>query len=769
MRVPALALLFAAFACHAVALRAEELPYTNPFSPPQGHNAAEGVVHTIQRALDDRDLIAAATAADDLLRLHDGELIARPDGLWITPAAWLDALPRPDRLTLQNAYRLRYDATARDAIAAARSDPAAPPEELYRVARRYWLASSAAEALAEAADRAVRYGDPWMALACYGLAVRLDLALSPSRQANLAACRNSVSAAGGFSGPMPVDASWYAQADCIADDRYIPSFYSSHIYVAGSREVFALYSRGGVAWAWQAQPGQVRPPERRRDRGRGPVYLPSALATDGQARILIVRQCRVGGNEFVLRAFRAADGSPLWTSESQGTLATLSFAANPLVVGRHVYAVGKDYRTNPAEIVLVALSLMEGKVLYQTTLGTLTHSTIQLLQNRRDEDQDSGAGWDDFHEQTESAVEGDLLFTAPNTGFVIALSRIDGRLRWMRAYEKSRDAESSGDRLQLRILPPRDARELARWSNTPRVCGNTLVAAPQDATAVMAYDIHSGAVRWKNDSLAGWTLLGATPRLAVFAGSSVQAIDAATGRTAWKHVMARDQTISGPGALSGGVVYVPTNRGLVMLDADTGSPRDNAPRPPDVAKLLREETHPVVAGSGIAATFENPYPDAIRVDDQEITVPRGPAPEAVIDALASFAPGWNIAHCAAAQNIGLRGEYRGRSPTFVTSPVSNDTPCTLYRVYRMPRDRKHALKVRVSHENNSSWRFVAKVNGRVVQDKIIDRSATGESWLRLYIDLMDHAGKQVLVELEHHAIGAGSSLAFWSDLLLENR
>jgi hypothetical protein len=352
----------------------------------------------------------------------------------------------------------------------------------------------------------------------------------------------------------------------------------------------------------------------------------------------------------------------------------------------------------------------------------------------------------------------------------MAVDRFAGQLRWMRSYPKNRAVQTDGDRPAPRVLPPADLTEILRWRNTPAASGAVALFAPQDTPETFALKAASGELLWRSHALSGFTLLGIHNSLAIFAGPSVQAIHITTNKTAWQYRPSKNQPITGPAALIGAYVHVPTGGGLVSLRADSGSPAPQAPQPPNLAALTRSDMlRPTLERADIAFTFDLPEPDTLKVGNLTLKLPTGPVPPAVADAFAAFAPGWRLANCGDQNQPGLLKEYLGRSPVFVTQPLDANTPCTIARILRLPKDRRVALKLRAAHAPKSDWRLVVKVNGKQEIDRIIDHAATADNWFRSYVELAPYAGQQIMIELIHYPTAWANESAYWGPLVFENR
>jgi len=226
-----------------------------------------------------------------------------------------------------------------------------------------------------------------------------------------------------------------------------------------------------------------------------PCYAAVILAdVYGRARVVVARQPALqanGDSDYCLRAYRAADGKALWTTESQAQLKDVSFTGTPAVCGRFTYAVALSIPAaadgtgdQRVSLLLVALDTLTGELRWQTTLGIFTLSV-------QDRARWSGQQpWDGVWEQSEPLVAGDAVYVTPNSGLAAAAGRFDGKLRWLRPYPtvggdgplppRSREDLRRKTEERLRQSLRGDASKSAlsvepalgaRWRNTSALCG----------------------------------------------------------------------------------------------------------------------------------------------------------------------------------------------------------------------------------------------------------------------------------------------------------
>ncbi len=133
----------------------------------------------------------------------------------------------------------------------------------------------------------------------------------------------------------------------------------------------------------------------------------------------------------------------------------------------------------------------------------------------------------------------------------------------------------------------------------------------------------------------------------------------------------------------------------------------------------------------------------------------------ISDAVAKFAPGWEVSDCGSDMEPGLRGEWGGRKGVLVTHPMGTDTPCVLGRKLAVPAEGKAVLELEVAHDPRGDWTLEIKIDGTRVMRKKIAKATVPGGWATLGIDLSAWAGRTVTVELLNHADGWQYEAAYW--------
>jgi len=542
----------------------------------------------------------AAVRAEELLRDHADELMESGQGL-ISVGTWLDALlghDRPAFAALAAEYERQFGPAARQALLALRGGQAVGrrPDEFYTIARRFRLSSVAAEALAAAGDRAAELGDVYSAHAYYTLAGRdgwTPTGAAAERAQGIYRLATGAARAG-YVGPVPCPAKWYAMPEGFASPKYLPYLAGDTLYLASGESAVALREDGAPVWSFQLPRAVVVEgmPVHPMATGRGPLLAPAVLTdASGAAQILVVRQ--FGAREWCLRGLRASDGKVLWTSDSDAGAVRLSYCSTPVVAGRYVYAVGVDSSPSGAmgapEVVLAALDVMSGKLLWRAGLGRITEPPA--VHGRIDP---RGIRAEDFWNQGPVALEGDAVYLTPNVGHAMAVGAFDGKLRWVQPYEEKTDARQS------RLT--HSTAQVFRWKNTPAVLERRIVSAPQDTSLVVAFDRENGQGSFGREEI-GKTVVGRVGGAAILAGAdAVTAVDADL-TTRWSYLPPEGTTIIGPPVVIGSNVYVPTSGGTLVFGGEDGMAGKPEVKLPDVKAVVTSAAAKGALGADVANSF----------------------------------------------------------------------------------------------------------------------------------------------------------------------
>jgi outer membrane protein assembly factor BamB/TolA-binding protein len=523
-----------------------------------------------------------------------------------------------------DAYRAARDPRADELFERALAD-STDPAPLEEIALRYPLASKAAEALERLADLRVERGeldDARRALRerARMLARREGEEGAPERDALarklagverlLAAAERAREAAWPMEGgapdraarapaaPLPGAARYtvplpspevspavvegYARRGEPAPLVYRPVAAEGLLVIADSKKVTAIGEDDGkVRWIYGANdPKDPRPdpaPEPERldnmafsvavDQGRvfatlnrntAPIYesvtvthpgTPGDAGGPGREPTTSVEDRTHRAADWRIVSLEARSGRLLWDAAASGDKALEAISRDaryvtpPLVSGGRVY-LGATLGSGSLQTFAIALRASTGEVLWRTFVGSATPDDFRAV----------GC------ESAPLLAAGGLVCFETNLGTVVALDPRDGSIRWEARYRGTPVAS------QKRIVRDGLRFRLA----APRALDDAVVIAPEDAGYAIAYDLASGAERWRfeRDGLA--YVLGVSRGRLVFAGKDrVLALDPRTGRVAWE-AKAPGLEPRGAGFATEERVYVPTAAGLALFRAEDG-------------------------------------------------------------------------------------------------------------------------------------------------------------------------------------------------------
>lgn len=538
-------------------------------------------------------------AVDELKTEGDGGLISF--GTWARKQPWY---AKPELAEACNELR---DERARQMLDVARLGATHRPADLAAVAYRFPLTTTARVALVAAADRALELGDAVTAAVLYDKATAAGWKADELHAKRIEALA-PVKAARRV-GRLPMEAKWYMDRSKWPEPKVLPLLAGNRIFVETGGGLNVLGEAGNSLWNWTAP----KPVEGAADPApvelitRGLMSMPAVLVgLDGSPEIVVSRLPQSQSMELCLRAFRARDGRPLWTTDGDETFATALFVGQPLVAGAYVYCVVADDGPSGVQLMLLSLDVMTGSLQWRRPLAAITDSVLPRTKieakpgvlpaaPKRGPAVARGIREaDDLWAQSAPGIDEDCVYVAPNIGCVIAVGRLDGKIRWTRRYPS---LTCPDDRFPVKPVGPMDAGAIRRWegesrlrvksrfSNSPGVTSKAVVVAPYDFGGVLGLDKSDGRVLWESRDFELGTLVGSTDKTILFSGQQVSALDGETGQQRWRQDPLKTQKITGPASLIGGFLYAPTAVGPVAWSVEDGRVTTVAPKLPDAAKL----------------------------------------------------------------------------------------------------------------------------------------------------------------------------------------
>ncbi len=329
----------------------------------------------------------------------------------------------------------------------------------------------------------------------------------------------------------------------------------------------------------------VRPPLK-------PVWEYNAMAGISAAPLVRDSVVLVGTLQGELHAIRLSDGESCGNTSVESAI-----AGTPVWEGQYAYvacALGTE--------TLVSLSLRDGRRRWSARIGPVESSPLLigefLYVTTLDgalvalKKQDGTEFWKFEYAAAEDrkpvrsspASDGAAIIFGSDDGWVLAVERLTGKLRWKLRLEGS-------------IM------------TTPIISNGKCFIGTLEG-ALVAVDVESGALRWRYETESRIYAAPAASKNLVFIGSAngrLAALDARSGNRLWSF-SARSVISSAP-LVAGDVLYVGSlDRTLYALDSQTGE------------KLWEYEVEgrirvsPVIWGDVLLLTHEDKYITALRPD-----------------------------------------------------------------------------------------------------------------------------------------------------------
>ncbi|MDR3639685.1 MAG: PQQ-binding-like beta-propeller repeat protein, partial [Isosphaeraceae bacterium] len=270
---------------------------------------------------------------------------------------------------------------------------------------------------------------------------------------------------------------------------------------------------------------------------------------------------------YLIAVDRGTEGKLLWTR--QATDVTLpkrqadaparstGFEGTPVADGRNVYVAMTDRREQTATYV-ACLDAETGNTRWVRYLGAASSDGDNMMM---------GFGMNptvaptDFGHRLLS-LDGPTIYYQTNLGAVVALDAETGGIRWVATYPRQ-DRNGAGEGHD-------------RDLNPAIVHDGLVIVAPEDATAIFAFDAATGRMVWKSPTVPEEArlahLLGVAKGRLVATGDKVLLYDVKNGKLlhSWPDGGGRAFSGYGRGVLAGDKIYWPTRTEIHVLDQTNG-------------------------------------------------------------------------------------------------------------------------------------------------------------------------------------------------------
>ncbi len=136
--------------------------------------------------------------------------------------------------------------------------------------------------------------------------------------------------------------------------------------------------------------------------------------------------------------------------------------------------------------------------------------------------------------------------------------------------------------------------------------------------------------------------------------------------------------------------------------------------------------------------------------------------EAMRRAVGAIAPGWSVVRCGTEMEPGLHAEALGRPQVLVTHPPDRDNPCILSRKVEVPANARTSLQLTVGHHPQGDWDLIVRADARELARTTVGPATAKDGWLDVAVDLTEHAGKNILLELSNQPTGWAYEAGYWA-------
>ena len=144
----------------------------------------------------------------------------------------------------------------------------------------------------------------------------------------------------------------------------------------------------------------------------------------------------------------------------------------------------------------------------------------------------------------------------------------------------------------------------------------------------------------------------------------------------------------------------------------------------------------------------------------------GHVPAHMREAVAKFAPGWEITNCGTDMDPGLRSDWGGKKNVLVTHPLDEQTGCVLSKKIKVAAGQKARLRLLVAHDPQGDFDLIVRAGGKELLRKPVSKAtASDDPWLAQEVDLSGFAGKKApKVEIINQPSGWSFEAAYWAEI-----
>jgi putative membrane-bound dehydrogenase-like protein len=141
--------------------------------------------------------------------------------------------------------------------------------------------------------------------------------------------------------------------------------------------------------------------------------------------------------------------------------------------------------------------------------------------------------------------------------------------------------------------------------------------------------------------------------------------------------------------------------------------------------------------------------------------------KALTATLQKVAPGFAMT-AVGEGGVRFHSTFRNR-PAVQTHPIAKGKACVLTRTAEIPMGKKTHLKISVTHNPHGDFQLVVRVDGKILEDRIVSSKTVKNEWADLEIDLSKFAGKKVKLSIENKPNDWANEWAYWNQIKIVSK
>lgn len=318
-----------------------------------------------------------------------------------------------------------------------------------------------------------------------------------------------------------------------------------------------------------------------------------------------------GEKNSVIRCYDAATGNVDWDSEKIPALRNFVWSSEPLATYNLIIAAyfePLDHDT--VRCGAAALDARTGALVWKRPFG-IGNSGLRIAEKYKESRFTQVNYRVTLQLGPPSAYEG-TIYTSTGLGSLAALNAYTGDVFWIAEYPRLRAGNLSTGNSGIEGFMPRMLKVLARGPSSPVVGDNVVALAPRDATGIAGFDRRTGELRWAHELIDARFIAGVCDGKLIAADDTVTALDLDTGKIAWEYpgntaAGGQAKRLAGQPGFSGGMLYLPYDDGLHLVDAKTGEfksrqtwdPKTSGP----IANIVVSGSHLIGVNNSVLASI----------------------------------------------------------------------------------------------------------------------------------------------------------------------